>query len=49
MDEIPINVWVGIQIQIGLGILPGFFTFDLLLVLIWLNSRFLNFDQFINN
>jgi hypothetical protein len=53
MDEIPISVWAGIQIQIGLGIIPGFFTFGLLLVdlevLIWLNSRFLNFNQFINN
>jgi hypothetical protein len=53
MVEIPINVQAGIQIQIKLWIIPGFFIFDQLLVdlevLIWLNSRFLNFNQFINN
>jgi hypothetical protein len=53
MVEIPTSVWAGIQIQIGLWIIPGFFTFGQLLVdlevLIWMNSRFLNSNQFINN
>jgi hypothetical protein len=53
MVEILINVRAGIQIRIGLWIIPGFFTFGQLLVdlevLIWLNSRFLNSNQFINN
>jgi hypothetical protein len=53
MVEILTNVRAGIQIRIGLWIIPSFFTFGQLLVdlevLIWLNSRFLNFNQFINN
>jgi xanthine/uracil/vitamin C permease (AzgA family) len=53
MVEIPTSVRAGIQIQIGLWIILGFFTFGQLLVdlevLIWLNSRFLNSNQFINN
>jgi hypothetical protein len=53
MVEIPISVQAGIQIQIWLWIIPGFFTFGQLLVdlevLIWLNSRFLDFNKFINN
>jgi hypothetical protein len=53
MVEIPISVQAGIQIRIGLWIILGFFTFGQLLVdlevLIWLNSGFLNFNQFINN
>ena len=53
MVEIPTSVWVGIQIRIGLWIIPDFFTFGQLLVdlevLIWLNLRFLNYNQFINN
>ena len=32
MIEIPTSVWVGIQIQIGLWIIPNFFTFGQLLV-----------------
>jgi hypothetical protein len=53
MVEIPTSVRAGIRIRIGLWIISGFFTFGQLLVdlevLIWLNSRFLNFNQFINN
>jgi hypothetical protein len=53
MVKIPTSVRAGIQIRIGLWIIPGFFTFGQLLVdlevLIWLNSRFLNYNQFINN
>ena len=53
MVEMPISVQAGIQIRIGLWIIPGFFTFDQLLVdlevFIWLNSRFIDFNQFINN
>jgi hypothetical protein len=53
MVEIPISIRAGIQIQIGLWIIPGFFTFGQLLmgleVFLWLNSRFLDFNQFINN
>ena len=53
MVEIPISAWAEIQIRIGLWIILGFFTFGQLLVdlevLIWLNSRFLNFNQFISN
>ena len=52
MVEIPTSVQAEIQIRIGLWIIPGFFTFGQLLVdlevLIWLNSRFLNSNQFIN-
>ena len=53
MVEIPINVQGGIQIRIGLWIIPGFFTLGQLLVdlevLIWMNWRFINSNQFINN
>ena len=53
MVEILISIWAGIQIRIGLWIIPGFFTFGQLLVdlevLLWLNLRFLDFPQFINN
>jgi hypothetical protein len=53
MVEILISVQAGIQIQIRLWIISGFFTFGQLLmdleVLLWLNSRFLDFPQFINN
>ena len=52
MIEILISVQAEIQIQIGLWIIPGFFTFGQLLVdlevLLWLNLRFLDFHQFIN-
>jgi hypothetical protein len=53
MVEILTSVQAEIQIRIGLWIIPGFFTFGQLLVdlevLIWLNLRFLNSNQFINN
>ena len=53
MVEILTSVRAGIQIRIGLWIIPGFFTFGQLLVdlevLIWLNLRFINSNQFINN
>jgi hypothetical protein len=53
MVEILTSVQAGIQIRIRLWIIPGFFTFGQLLVdlevLIWLNFRFLNSNQFINN
>ena len=53
MIEIPTSVRVGIQIRIGLWIIPGFFTLGQLLVdlevLIWMNWRFINSNQFINN
>jgi hypothetical protein len=53
MVEILTSVRAGIRIRIGLWIIPGFFTFGQLLVdlevLIWLNLRFLNSNQFINN
>ena len=53
MVEIPTSVQTGIQIRIGLWIIPGFFTFGQLLVdlevILWLNSRFIDFNQFINN
>jgi hypothetical protein len=53
MVEILTSVRAGIQIRIGLWIIPSFFTFGQLLVdlevLIWLNLRFLNSNQFINN
>ena len=53
MVEILISVRAGIQIRIGLWIIPNFFTFGQLLVdlevLIWLNPRFIDFNQFINN
>ena len=48
MVEILISVWAGIQIRIGLWIIPGFFTFSQLLVdlevFLWLNLRFLDFN-----
>jgi hypothetical protein len=53
MVKIPSSVQAEIQIRIGLWIIPSFFTFGQLLVdlevLIWLNSIFLDFNQFINN
>jgi hypothetical protein len=52
MVEIPISIWVGIQIRIGLWIISGFFIFGQLLVdleVLWLNLRFIDFNQFINN
>jgi hypothetical protein len=53
MVEILISVQARIQIRIGLWIIPGFFTFGQLLVdledLLWMNSRFLDFSEFINN
>jgi hypothetical protein len=53
MVKILTSLQVGIQIRIGLWIILGFFTFGQLLVdlgvLIWLNLRFLNSNQFINN
>ena len=53
MVKIPTSVQAGIQIRIGFWIIPSFFTFGQLLVdlevLIWMNSRFLNSNQFINN
>jgi hypothetical protein len=53
MIEIPTSVRAGIQILIELWIIPGFFTLGQLLVdlevLIWMNSRFINSNQFINN
>jgi hypothetical protein len=53
MVEILTSVRAGIEIRIGLWIIPGFFTFGQLLVdlevFIWLNLRFLNTNQFINN
>jgi hypothetical protein len=53
MVKIPTSVRAGIQIRIGFWIIPGFSTFGQLLVdlevLIWLNLRFLNSNQFINN
>ena len=54
MVKTPISVQAGIQIQIGFWIIPGFFTFGQLLVdlevfFFWLNSRLLDFNQFINN
>ena len=51
--EIPTSVWAEIQIRIWLWIIPGFFTLGQLLVdlevLIWMNSRFISSNQFINN
>jgi hypothetical protein len=53
MVEILTSIPAGIQIRIGLWIIPGFFTFGQLLVdlevFIWLNLRFLSSNQFINN
>ena len=53
MVKILISERARIQIQIELWIIPGIFTFGQVLVdlevLIWLNLRFLNFNQFINN
>ena len=53
MVEIPISVGAGIQIRIGLWIILGFFTFGELLVdlevILWMNSRFIDFNKFINN
>ena len=52
-EKIPRSAQVGIKLQIWLWIIPGVFTFGQLLVnlevLFWLNSRFLDFYQFINN
>jgi hypothetical protein len=46
MVKILTSIQAGIQIRIGLWIIPGFFTFGQLLVdlevLIWMNSRFTN-------
>ena len=53
MVEILTSVRAGIQIRIGLWIIPSFFTFGHLLVdlevFIWLNLRFLNWTKFGSN
>ena len=53
MIEILTSIRAGIQIRIGLWIIPSFFTFGQFIVdlevLVWLNLRFLNSNQFINN